>query len=141
MSPSLQIQLIYRIFEYKTMDKRQSTPVTKSLHPLIPTPAAEEVEQALSRNAAGWRARAPNAPVPMRDWLLVFVGDDVDGMRMAAAGAAVAGFERGAILQDGLQAFGQAALQQVHAHPIFTRPSEYPLVRADIQRRVWHRND
>lgn len=55
--------------------------------------------------------------MPMRDWLLVFVGDDGDDMRTAAAGAAVAGFERGAILQDALQAFGQAALQQVHGLP------------------------
>jgi len=71
------------------------------------------VEQALNRNAAGWQARAPGAPVPARDWLLVFVGDDADDMRAAAAGAAVAGFERGAVLDGGLQAFGQAALQQV----------------------------
>lgn len=75
--------------------------------------AAGEVEQALSRNAAGWRARAPSAPVPARDWLLVFVGDDADEMRAAAAGAAAAGFERGAVLEGGLQGYGQAALQQV----------------------------
>lgn len=51
--------------------------------------------------------------MPARDWLLVFVGDDADDMRAAAAGAAIAGFERGAVLDGGLQAFGQAALQQV----------------------------
>lgn len=75
--------------------------------------AAEEVAQVLSRNAAGWRAKAPSAHVPARDWLLVFVGDDADEMRTAAAGAATAGFERGSVLEGGLQAYGQAALQQV----------------------------
>lgn len=54
----------------------------------------------------------------MRDWLLVFVGDNADDMHAAAAGAAIAGFERGAVLQDGLQAFGQAALQQVRSGPV-----------------------
>ncbi|BDA48044.1 probable thiosulfate:glutathione sulfurtransferase at C-terminar half [Coccomyxa sp. Obi] len=88
-------------------------PLPEDLKAAVHIPA-EEVEQALSRSAAGWRARAPSAPVPARDWLLVFVGDDADEMRAAAAGAATAGFERGAVLEGGLQAYGQAALQQAN---------------------------
>ncbi len=70
----------------------------------------------LGRGVAGWRVRvtpeqAP--PPPQRDWLLVFVGAEPQGMRDGAAGAAAAGFERTALLDGGLQAFGQAALQQV----------------------------
>ena len=76
---------------------------------------AVAVEGALGGGPAGWRAHGvpEQARFPERDWLLVFVGTDADAMRDAAAGAAAAGFERTAVLDGGLQAFGQAALQQV----------------------------
>ena len=73
------------------------------------------MEAALGGGPAGWRAHGvpEQARFPGRDWLLVLVGTDADAMRAGAAGAAAAGFERTAVLDGGLQAFGQAALQQV----------------------------
>jgi hypothetical protein len=95
----------FNLFDVVTSHKVNILPVTLA--------AADEVEQVLSRKAAGWHGRAPGVPVPARDWLLVFVGDTQEDMRAAAAGAAAAGFERGAVLEGGLHAYGHAALQQV----------------------------
>ncbi len=55
----------------------------------------------------------PETPAPGKDWLLVFVSDDMDAMRAAAAAAMAAGYERTAVLEGGVQALTQSALQQV----------------------------
>ena len=55
----------------------------------------------------------PEFPAPGKDWLLVFVSDDMDAMRAAAAAAMAAGYERTAVLEGGVQALTQSALQQV----------------------------
>ena len=43
----------------------------------------------------------------------MFVSDDMDAMRAAAAAAVAAGYERTAVLEGGVQALSQGALQQV----------------------------
>lgn len=72
--------------------------------------------------------------MPARDWLLVFVGDTQEDMRTAAAGAAAAGFERGAVLDGGLQAYGQAALQQVRIYTdtvVLKNPTRWQMTPID----------
>lgn len=67
---------------------------------------------ALALRCAAWPSRFPSAPVPARDWLLVFLADNEHEARAAAAEAAAAGFERGMTLEGGLQAYGHAARTQ-----------------------------
>ena len=55
----------------------------------------------------------PETQAPAKSWLLVFVSDDMDAMRAAAAAAATVGYERTAVLEGGVQALSQGALQQV----------------------------
>ncbi len=55
----------------------------------------------------------PETPAPGKDWLLVFVSDDMDAMRAAAAAAMAVGYERTAVLEGGVQGLTQSALQQV----------------------------
>lgn len=57
----------------------------------------------------------PETPPPGKDWLLVFVSDDMDAMRAAAAAALAVGYERTAVLDGGVQALTQSALQQVRS--------------------------
>ena len=71
------------------------------------------MQQALAKKAAGWHNRFPDAPAPSKDWLLVFASDDMDAMRAAAAAAVAVGYERTAVLEGGVQALTQGALQQV----------------------------
>ena len=71
------------------------------------------MQQALAKRAAGWQSIFPETPAPAKSWLLVFVSDDMDAMRAAAAAAAAAGYERTAVLEGGVQALSQSALQQV----------------------------
>lgn len=60
----------------------------------------------------------PEAPAPGNDWLLVFVSDDMDAMRAAAAAAVAVGYERTAVLEGGVQALTQGALQQVSSRTV-----------------------
>ena len=55
----------------------------------------------------------PDTAAPSKDWLLVFVSDDMEAMRAAAAAAMAVGYERTAVLEGGVQALTQSALQQV----------------------------
>ena len=55
----------------------------------------------------------PETPAPGKDWLLVFVSNDMDAMRAAAAAAMAVGYERTAVLEGGVQALTQSAMQQV----------------------------
>ena len=55
----------------------------------------------------------PETPAPAKSWLLVFVSDDMDAMRAAAAAAVAVGYERTAVLEGGVQALSRGALQQV----------------------------
>ena len=43
----------------------------------------------------------------------MFVSDDMDAMRAAAAAAMAVGYERTAVLEGGVQALTQSAMQQV----------------------------
>ena len=43
----------------------------------------------------------------------MFVSDDMDAMSAAAAAAVAVGYERTAVLEGGVQALSQGALQQV----------------------------
>ena len=61
------------------------------------------------------RLREKAAP-PSKDYLLVFVGEGEDQPRAAAAIASTKGFERTAILEGGVEAFGSSVLAQVE-HP------------------------
>ena len=72
-----------------------------------------DVQQALGKKGAGWHNMFPDTPAPGKDWLLVFVSDDMDAMRAAAAAALAAGYERTAVLEGGVQALTQSALQRV----------------------------
>lgn len=74
--------------------------------------AAGEVGAALGARCAAWPSRFPSAPVPARDWLLVFLADNEAEARAAAAEAAAVGFERGMTLEGGLRAYGHAARAQ-----------------------------
>ena len=59
------------------------------------------------------RLREKAAP-PTKDYLLVFVGEGEDQARAAAAIASAKGFERTAVLEGGVEAFGSSVLAQVH---------------------------
>ena len=74
-----------------------------------------DVQQALAKRAAGWHIAFPDTPAPGKDWLLVFVSDDMDAMRAAAAAAVAVGYERTAVLEGGVQALTPGALQQASA--------------------------
>ena len=77
------------------------------------TCAVTDVQQALVKRAAGWQSIFPDTPAPGKDWLLVFVSNDMDAMLTAAAAATAAGYERTAVLEGGVQALTPGALQQV----------------------------
>ena len=70
----------------------------------------------------------PETPAPAKSWLLVFVSDDMDAMRAAAAAAAAAGYERTAVLEGGVQALSQGALQQVREELMSVVPCGVPLL-------------
>ena len=76
------------------------------------------MQQVLAKKAAGWQSMLPEAPAPGNDWLLVFVSDDMDAMRAAAAAAVAVGYERTAVLEGGVQALTQGALQQVSSRTV-----------------------
>lgn len=69
--------------------------------------------------SGNWPAslREKAAP-PSKDYMLVFVGEGEDQPRAAASIAASKGFERTAILEGGLEAFGSSVLSQVSMHEI-----------------------
>ena len=72
------------------------------------------MQQVLAKRAAGWQNMFPETPAPAKSWLLVFVSDDMDAMRAAAAAAVAVGYERTAVLEGGVEALSQGPLQQVY---------------------------
>ncbi|CAK0784964.1 hypothetical protein CVIRNUC_008169 [Coccomyxa viridis] len=99
------------IVDVRKPDEVAYNPLPQALMGGVNIPVSD-VQQALAKRAAGWQSMFPETPAPAKSWLLVFVSDDMDAMRAAAAAAVAVGYEHTAVLEGGVQALSQGALQQ-----------------------------